>query len=154
MMGTLPTRSSRSHSKAGSRNHSFVAAARRGAICLRSSAARVDGSRPGRVRDDKELAKLAEEERAAWRKFWTQVGTLYKQARAAFSQTDHEGQLSDNEREQSHPLKMTAGKTFSFSFAIRLIWITIYEVLLIHIRRGKWLWDGGNCCLPRHSFFS
>jgi hypothetical protein len=64
------------------------------------------------VRDDKELANLAEEERAAWQKFWTQVGTLYKQARAAFSQTDHKGQLSDKVREKSHPLKMVAGKTY------------------------------------------
>ena len=66
----------------------------------------------GVVRDDKELGKLAVEERAAWQKFWTQVGALSKQARAAFSQTDHKGQLNDKEREQSHPLKMTAGKTY------------------------------------------
>src|SRR5262249_36918260 len=39
------------------------------------------------VRDDKELDKLAAEERAAWQKFWTQVAALSKQARAAFSQT-------------------------------------------------------------------
>ena len=65
-----------------------------------------------KVRDDKEVAKLAEEERAAWQKFWTQVGTLYKQARAAFSETEHRGQLSDKAREQSYPLKMAAGKTY------------------------------------------
>jgi hypothetical protein len=64
------------------------------------------------VRHDKELDKLAVEERAAWQKFWTGVKALSKQARAAFSQTEHKGQLSDNEREQSHPLQMTAGKTY------------------------------------------
>src|SRR6516225_6467914 len=64
------------------------------------------------VRDDKELDKFAGEERAAWQKFWTQVGALSKQARTAFSHTDHKGQLNDKEREQSHPLKMTAGKTY------------------------------------------
>jgi len=64
------------------------------------------------VRDDKELAKLAEEERAAWQKLWTEVAALSKQARAAYTQTEHKGQLSVKEREQSHPLKMTAGKTY------------------------------------------
>jgi tetratricopeptide (TPR) repeat protein len=64
------------------------------------------------VRDDKELEKLTGEERAAWQKFWTQVGALSKQARTAFSQTEHQGQLSDKEREQSYPFKMTAGKTY------------------------------------------
>jgi len=64
------------------------------------------------VRDDNELATLAVEQRAAWQKFWTQVGALAKQARAAFSQTERQGQLTDKEREQSHPLKMTAGKTY------------------------------------------
>jgi tetratricopeptide (TPR) repeat protein len=64
------------------------------------------------VRNDKELDKLAGEERAAWQKFWTQVGALSKEARAAFSQTEHQGKLSDKEREQSYPVKMTAGKTY------------------------------------------
>jgi hypothetical protein len=64
------------------------------------------------VRDDKELAKLAGEQRANWQKFWTQVEALSKQARAAFSQTEHQGKLSDKQREQSYPLKMNAGKTY------------------------------------------
>jgi hypothetical protein len=64
------------------------------------------------VRDDKELDKLAGEQRANWQKFWTQVAALSKQARLAFSQTEHQGQLSDKEREQTVPLKMTAGKTY------------------------------------------
>ena len=63
------------------------------------------------LRDEKELAKLAQE-RAAWQKLWTEVAALSKQARAAFSQTEYQGRLSDKEREQSHPLKMTAGKTY------------------------------------------
>ena len=64
------------------------------------------------VRDDKELDKLPGEEGAAWQKFWIQVAALSKQARATFSQTEHQGQLSAEERQQSYPLKMTAGKTY------------------------------------------
>ena len=64
------------------------------------------------VRDEKELAKLAVEERAAWQKFWTQVAALSKQARSAFSQTEHQGKLNEKQREQSYPLKMKAGKTY------------------------------------------
>ncbi|HMF16251.1 MAG TPA: hypothetical protein VKE98_03550, partial [Gemmataceae bacterium] len=64
------------------------------------------------VREDKELANLAGEERTAWQKFWIQVAALSKEARAAFSQTEHKGQLSDKECEQSYPLKMTAGRTY------------------------------------------
>jgi tetratricopeptide (TPR) repeat protein len=64
------------------------------------------------VRDDKELDKLDGEERAAWQKFWTEVAALSKEARAAFNQTEHQGELSDKQREQSYHLKMTAGKTY------------------------------------------
>jgi tetratricopeptide (TPR) repeat protein len=69
------------------------------------------------VRDDKELVKLTGEERAAWQKFWTQVQALSKQARAAFNQIEHQGQLSDKEREQSYPFKMTLGKTYMINMS-------------------------------------
>jgi tetratricopeptide (TPR) repeat protein len=69
------------------------------------------------VRDDKELDRLADAERTAWQKFWTEVEALSKRARAAYGQTEYQGQLSDNEREQSHPLKMTAGKTYMIDMA-------------------------------------
>jgi Tfp pilus assembly protein PilF len=64
------------------------------------------------VREEKELGKLSAEERAAWDKLWAEVGALSKRARAGYTQTDHKGQLSDKEREQSYPVKMTAGKTY------------------------------------------
>jgi tetratricopeptide (TPR) repeat protein len=64
------------------------------------------------VRDEQEIAKLPAEERAAWQKFWGEVDSLSKQARASYTQTEHKGQLSAKVAEQRHPIKMTASKTY------------------------------------------
>jgi hypothetical protein len=65
------------------------------------------------LRDEKELAKLPKDERAALTKFWGEVDRLTKQARANYTQTEHKGQLDAKERAQSYPIKMTAGKTYT-----------------------------------------
>jgi tetratricopeptide (TPR) repeat protein len=64
------------------------------------------------LRDEKELAKLPAQERAALAKFWGEVERLAKQARASYTQTDHKGHLGTKERERFHPIQMTAGKTY------------------------------------------
>ncbi len=64
------------------------------------------------LRDEKELAKLPADERAAWQKLWGEVEALSRQARASYTQTEHKGQLSEKVREQPYPLKMSAGKTY------------------------------------------
>ena len=64
------------------------------------------------LRDGNELAKLSSEDRTACAKLWGEVEGLTKKARACYIQIDHIGQLSAKVREQSHALKMTAGKTY------------------------------------------
>ena len=64
------------------------------------------------LREEKELAKLPADERAASTKFWGEVDRLAKQARATFTETDHKGHLSTKERERNYPIQMTAGKTY------------------------------------------
>jgi pre-peptidase len=43
---------------------------------------------------------------------WAEIESLAKQARASYTQTEHKGQLTANVGEQSHPIKMNAGKTY------------------------------------------
>ncbi len=69
------------------------------------------------LREEKELAKLPADERAAFSKFWGDVENLAKQARSHYTQTEHKGQLSAKDREQSHPIKMTAGKAYGIDMA-------------------------------------
>jgi tetratricopeptide (TPR) repeat protein len=64
------------------------------------------------VREPTRLGKLSENERAAWQQLWDDVEKLQKQARAAFTETEHQGELSDKERERAHPIKMVAGKVY------------------------------------------
>jgi hypothetical protein len=64
------------------------------------------------VRDPKELAKLPEAEQPAWRKLWSNVNQLLKEANAAFTETVLKGTLTANLREQAHEMKMSAGTTY------------------------------------------
>ena len=64
------------------------------------------------LRDGKELAKLSTGERDAFTKFWDDVNRLAKEAGARYTQTEHKGQFAGKEREQTYPVKMTAGKTY------------------------------------------
>ena len=64
------------------------------------------------LRDEKELAKLPANERAALTKFWAEVDRLAKQARSSNILAEHKGQLAGKEREQRYPIKITAGKTY------------------------------------------
>jgi hypothetical protein len=64
------------------------------------------------VRDARSLAALTEPEQAAWRKLWADVDQLLKQVRAGITKTTLKGELTAKQREQPHPLKMAAGKTY------------------------------------------
>jgi tetratricopeptide (TPR) repeat protein len=64
------------------------------------------------VREDRELTRLPEDERQAWQKFWTDVGTLQKRADSCFTATTYSGALTDLRREVAHQLSWTAGKTY------------------------------------------
>jgi tetratricopeptide (TPR) repeat protein len=66
------------------------------------------------VRDDKELGRLTGEEQKAWRALWADVAALHKQARALFRETQHRGQLTDQQRDKVHEVSLQAGKTYVF----------------------------------------
>jgi tetratricopeptide (TPR) repeat protein/serine/threonine protein kinase len=64
------------------------------------------------VRDEKTLAKLPAAEQDAWRQLWADIEALRKQARSNYTETQHKGTLSAKQREQAHPVQMSAGKTY------------------------------------------
>ncbi|HMF16739.1 MAG TPA: hypothetical protein VKE98_05995, partial [Gemmataceae bacterium] len=64
------------------------------------------------VRDAKELAKLPETQQQSWRKLWSDVDGLLKQASAAFTETSHKGTLSAKDTEQVHEVKLSARNTY------------------------------------------
>ncbi|HMF19409.1 MAG TPA: tetratricopeptide repeat protein, partial [Gemmataceae bacterium] len=65
------------------------------------------------VRDATELAKLPQAEQQAWRKLWSEVDQLLKQAKAAFTEINSlKGKLTATDTEQVHEVKMSAGKTY------------------------------------------
>jgi serine/threonine protein kinase/WD40 repeat protein/tetratricopeptide (TPR) repeat protein len=65
------------------------------------------------VRDATELAKLPQAEQQAWRKLWSEVDQLLKQASAAFTEINSlKGRLTATDTEQVHEVKMSAGKTY------------------------------------------
>ncbi len=69
------------------------------------------------VRDAKELARLPETEREPWTRLWADVAALRQKARGRYVETVHQGQLGPKDRERSHPLPMTAGKTYVIELA-------------------------------------
>jgi hypothetical protein len=65
------------------------------------------------VRDAKELAKLPEAEQPSWRKLWSDVDGLLKQATAAFTETNLKGMLTAKDTQHVHEVKMNAGNTYA-----------------------------------------
>jgi tetratricopeptide (TPR) repeat protein/serine/threonine protein kinase len=66
------------------------------------------------VRDEKELALLPADEPRAWRRIWTEVARVQKQAQARFTETCCQGSLTSASREQVHEVQLIAGKTYVF----------------------------------------
>ena len=64
------------------------------------------------VRDDKERGELPEDERAALAKFWKEVERLTNLAQRDYHVTEHKGRLTDKQREQTHTLQVSQGKTY------------------------------------------
>jgi tetratricopeptide (TPR) repeat protein len=66
------------------------------------------------VRDDKELARLTPEEQKDWRQLWHNVRALHQKARACFTERRLSGNLTDQQKEQTHKVPLQAGKTYIF----------------------------------------
>jgi tetratricopeptide (TPR) repeat protein/serine/threonine protein kinase len=64
------------------------------------------------LRDAKELATLPAAEQDAWRQLWVQLETLRKEARCSYTETQYKSALNAKQREQTHPLQMSAGMTY------------------------------------------
>jgi tetratricopeptide (TPR) repeat protein/tRNA A-37 threonylcarbamoyl transferase component Bud32 len=65
------------------------------------------------LRADKALAQLPAEEQTDWHKLWAEVAQLEKQVRRWFT-AQRDGRLTDEHKEQSHDLKLHAGKLYVF----------------------------------------
>jgi serine/threonine-protein kinase len=65
------------------------------------------------LRDDKKIAELPATEQKDWRRLWDEVQTLKKQARACFIERLLPGNLTGEQKEQVHELKLSAGKTYA-----------------------------------------
>jgi serine/threonine protein kinase/Flp pilus assembly protein TadD len=66
------------------------------------------------VRHDQELARLPDDEQKDWHQLWSDVRTLQKRAGACFTETRFKGTLQARQKEQGHPVKLQAGKTYIF----------------------------------------
>jgi Flp pilus assembly protein TadD len=66
------------------------------------------------VREEKALTALPAQEQNDWRRLWTDVGRLLKQARSYFTETRLQGTLIGQKRQQVHEVILTAGKTYVF----------------------------------------
>src|SRR5262249_3012101 len=64
------------------------------------------------IRDEKQLAALPGPEQQAGRRLWSEVGQTVKEARSRFTETRLQGVLTDAQKEQVHPVQMSAGKTY------------------------------------------
>jgi WD40 repeat protein len=64
------------------------------------------------VRDGKGLSSLPPAEQDDWRKFWADVDSLVKEIRSSCTTTTQRGTLTAAQREQVHPLAVSAGKTY------------------------------------------
>lgn len=61
------------------------------------------------IRADKELARIAADEQAAWKKLWTEAALLLKKAQASFKTSILPGALTDKQVEAAHSFKMQGG---------------------------------------------
>jgi hypothetical protein len=66
------------------------------------------------LREEKELAKLAAAEQAAWRQFWADVQALRKQAAERVTETQQTGKLTVQDQEQVHEMTLRAGRLYIF----------------------------------------
>jgi tetratricopeptide (TPR) repeat protein len=64
------------------------------------------------VRDADKLANLSSGEQETWRRLWADVASLAKDTRGTHTTTKQHGKLNSEQREQTHPLAMSAGKTY------------------------------------------
>jgi tetratricopeptide (TPR) repeat protein/tRNA A-37 threonylcarbamoyl transferase component Bud32 len=64
------------------------------------------------VRDHEELTMFPAAEQDAWRQLWAEIEALREQARSSYTETLHKGTLTAKQREQTHPIQMSAGKTY------------------------------------------
>jgi tetratricopeptide (TPR) repeat protein len=64
------------------------------------------------VRDGNASAALPEKEQKAWRVLWMEADKMLATLRARVTETTLKGRLTDREREQVHPLKMDANKSY------------------------------------------
>jgi hypothetical protein len=64
------------------------------------------------VRETEELARLPVPERAAWSQLWGEVAAVQKKARGRYTETQHQGRLNAKQRQQLHPLTLSAGTTY------------------------------------------
>jgi WD40 repeat protein/tetratricopeptide (TPR) repeat protein/tRNA A-37 threonylcarbamoyl transferase component Bud32 len=69
------------------------------------------------VRDARALARLPLAEQPTWRKLWAEVDSLTKAIRNSHTTTTLHGTLTTAQREQAHPLAMSAGKTYVIDMA-------------------------------------
>jgi hypothetical protein len=68
------------------------------------------------LREDRKIAELPAAEQNDWRRLWEEVRTLEKLARTYFTERTLAGNLTGQQKEQRHELKLSAGKTYAFDF--------------------------------------
>jgi hypothetical protein len=64
------------------------------------------------VRQEKERAQLPPDEQKDWQQLWADVAQLEQQACHHFTKTPLEGRLTDKQKQQSHDVKLRAGKLY------------------------------------------
>jgi len=69
------------------------------------------------VRDKQKLARFPDDECLPWIKLWAEIADLRQRARASYTETMHEGQLTAKERAKTYPVAMAAGKTYVIDMA-------------------------------------
>jgi tetratricopeptide (TPR) repeat protein len=66
------------------------------------------------VRAEEPLARLPAPQQQDWRKLWAEVRRLHERARACFTETRWEGELTAQKKEQVRALELRQGKTYAF----------------------------------------
>jgi tetratricopeptide (TPR) repeat protein len=72
------------------------------------------------IREEKQLATLPGPEQQACRSLWSEVGQTLQQARSRFTETRLQGALTAAQKEQVHPVRMSAGKTYVLDLTSQL----------------------------------
>ncbi|MBI3409273.1 MAG: tetratricopeptide repeat protein [Planctomycetes bacterium] len=92
------------------------------------------------VRDPRDLAKMAADERAQFEKLWADIRALLKDGNGRFRETKLEGELSAKENHQVHKVKLSAGK----SYVIDLESKAFDALLILEDPQGKKLADNDD----------